>query len=146
MQSWIPAPALEVTPFEDDSRGWLDRAMTRLADSRAHRVLCIVVGIWILNAFDLTLTILAHNLGVLDEENPLAHRFLLDGTLSIMLFKIGLVLVGSYPLLRFRVARIAELGALVVFAIYALLAIRWSACYELYAYSINSGFFFAEVQ
>lgn len=139
-------PVVSTTSYESPVRLWLQRASEWLADARAHRVICLVVGIWILNAFDLSLTILAHNLGVLYEENPIAVGFLRDGTFAIMLFKIGLVLLGTYPFLRFRRTRIAELGSLVVMIVYAFLAVRWSACYELYTYSINSGYFIAEAQ
>jgi len=92
------------------------------------------MGIWMLNAFDLAFTILSHEQGFLHEENPLARIMLSHGIASIILFKLGLVLIGSYPLLRFRKARIAELAACLVFAAYVLLAIRWSMCYELYAF------------
>lgn len=146
MAFWSLTPTVDAATFAPDGRGPFTRALDWLADSRAHRVLCIVAGIWILNAFDLILTIFAHELGVLHEENPIAQEFLQGGTLSIMLFKIGLVLLGSYPLLRFRSARIAELGALVVMIVYAFLAIRWSTCYELYTLSVNTGFFFAEAR
>lgn len=146
MAFWSLLPMADAATFAPNDRNWMGRVHEWLADSRAHRVVCIVAGIWILNAFDLVLTLLAHDLGVLHEENPLALGFLLHGTPSIMLFKIGLVLLGSYPLLRFRTTRISELGALVVMVVYAFLAIRWSACYDLYAYSVNSGFLFAEAK
>lgn len=146
MAFWSLLPMAPAASFAGPERTLMTRAMEWVADSRAHRVVCIVTGIWILNAFDLTLTILAHDLGVLHEENPLALGFLDGGTASIMLFKIGLVLLGSYPLLRFRTTRISELGSLVVMVVYAFLAIRWTACYDLYTYSINSGFFFAEAK
>ena len=109
-----------------------------MASSRAHRVLCLIVGIWLLNGFDLTLTILAHQNGLLHEQNPFARQFLEQGALSIMLFKVGLVLIGSYPLLRFRRARIAELGALVVLGAAAMLAVRWSTCVDLYTLSLSN--------
>jgi hypothetical protein len=95
----------------------------------------LVFGIWLLNGFDLTFTVLSHQQGVLHEENPLARHMLQYGTTSIVLYKIGLVLIGSYPLLRFRRARITELGTYVILAAYAFLAIHWATCYELYAVS-----------
>lgn len=107
--------------------------MTWVAEARSHRVICVVMGIWLLNAFDLIFTLLSHRHGLLDEENPIARFVLGNGTLSIVLFKIGMVLIGSYPLLRFRRLRLAELAAYVVLAAYAFLAIRWSTCFELYS-------------
>lgn len=116
------------------------------ASSRAHRVPCLIAGIWLLNGFDLTLTILAHQHGLLHEQNPFARQFLEQGALSIMLFKVGLVAIGSYPLLRFRRTRIAELGALVVLGAYAILAVRWSTCVDLYTLSLSSPVTLADME
>ncbi len=111
---------------------WFDQLVHWVAAARSHRVICLVAGIWLLNAFDLMLTVLAHQQGLLQEENPIARHLLQTGVPSIVLFKIGLVLIGSYPLLRFRAARITELGTLVILVASALLAVHWSECYELY--------------
>ncbi len=43
-----------------------------VAEARSHRVICLVLGIWLLNGFDLAFTILSHEQGVLHEENPVA--------------------------------------------------------------------------
>ncbi len=76
---------------------------------------------------------------MLHEENPLARHMLQYGTTPMILFKTGLVLIGSYPLLRFRTARITEMAAFLVLLAYVLLAIRWSTCYELYTLTAPSG-------
>lgn len=94
------------------------------------------MGIWLLNGFDLVFTLLSHRHGLLQEQNPIARLILGNGTSSIVLFKIGLVLIGSYPLLRFRRLRLAELAAYLVLAAYVLLAIRWSTCFELYSFAL----------
>jgi hypothetical protein len=67
-----------------------------------------------------------------------------NGTASIALYKIGLVLIGTYPLLKFRTTRIAELASMVVVLAYASLAMRWSACYELYAATFTGNLNVAE--
>ena len=103
-----------------------------VVEGRSRRVICLVAGIWLFNAFDLALTIIAHQQGLLQEENPLARELLRHGAVPLILYKTGLVLIGSYPLLKFRAARITELGTLVVLLIYALLAARWSSCYDVY--------------
>ncbi len=103
------------------------------------------MGIWILNAFDLVLTLLSHEQGLLQEGNPVARWILSLGTPSVILFKVGLVMIGSYPLLRFRTARITELGTLVIFIAYGLLAVHWSSCYELYATTINADLSYADI-
>ncbi len=41
--------------------------------SRSHRVICVLAGLWLINLFDLMLTVLAHTQGVLDESNPVAR-------------------------------------------------------------------------
>ena len=116
-------------------RSWHAVLVRWFVSARSHRVLCLVAGIWLLNAFDLTLTVLAYQQGLLQEDNPIARYMFGLGIPSVVLFKIGLVLIGSYPLLRFRTARITELGALVILIAYAYLAVHWSECYELYTLS-----------
>lgn len=116
------------------------------AEARSHRVICLVLGIWLLNGFDLTFTILSHEQGMLHEENPVARHILQYGIASIVLFKIGMVLIGSYPLLRYRSVRITELGTYVIFAVYAFLALRWSTCFEVYADAVTGGVDLAEIQ
>ncbi len=115
---------------------WTTRFVAWVAGSRAHRVICLVMGIWLLNGFDLVFTLLSHRHGLLQEQNPVARLILGSGTSSIVLFKIGLVLIGSYPLLRFRRLRLAELAAYLVLAAYVLLAIHWSTCFELYSFAL----------
>lgn len=105
-------------------------------EARAHRVICLVLGVWLINIFDLTLTVIAHRQGILVEQNPLARRLLQDGVMSIILYKVGMVCIGSYPLLRFRTTRIVEIGAVVVLLAYALVAFRWHSCYDVY---LNAG-------
>lgn len=126
-----------VLPQAPTAPPWTARLARWIAESRSHRVICLVLGIWLLNAFDLVFTILSHEQGMLHEENPVAQRLLENGTASIILFKIGLVLMGSYPLLRFRRVRIAEMAAAFILLAYALLAVRWSVCYDLYAISVT---------
>lgn len=131
------------TSARDD---WGPRALAWFVDARSHRVICLVAGIWLINGFDLALTIMAHQQGLLSELNPLARRLLSDGPLWITLYKVGLVLIGTYPLIRFRTTRIAEMGALCVLLAYALLAVHWNTCYELYTLSLTNNVNWAEVQ
>ena len=79
------------------------------------------------------------------EENPVARRFLADGPAFLILFKVGLVLIGSYPLLRFRRMRLAELASVVILVAYGLLAVHWSACYELYTLTASGHINIAEI-
>ncbi len=124
---------------------WWTRLIHWVVEARSHRVICLVGGIWLLNAFDLAFTLLSHEQGLLHEQNPVAKQMLEKGELSVMLYKIGLVLIGSYPLLRFRTARIAEMAAFVVLIAYAALAIRWSECYELYGLTFSNTASYADL-
>jgi hypothetical protein len=138
--AWRPhSPALTVIPCAS----WPARFASWLAAARSHRVICIVLGIWLLNGFDLTFTILTFEQGMLHEENPVARYILQYGTPSVVLFKIGLVLIGSYPLLRFRQKRVAELGAFTILAAYALLSVHWSFCFEQYDITASQSINFA---
>ncbi|MBI4718993.1 MAG: hypothetical protein HY763_14395 [Planctomycetes bacterium] len=121
---------------EPRATGWWGRLIHWAAESRSHRVICLVAGIWLLNAFDLALTLLSHEQGLLHEENPFARYLLGLGPVTVLLYKVGLVLIGSYPLLKFRTARVAELGAMVILMVYATLAVHWSTCYEFYAVAL----------
>ncbi len=115
------------------------RLVAWVAASRAHRVILLISGVWILNAFDLVLTITAHRQHLLHELNPLAKHLLSHGEVFLALFKIGLLSIGTYALLKFRQERIAELGCFVVIATYVLVALQWHFCYEVYATTINCG-------
>ena len=139
------APLPEVLERPSGKPPWYDQMVHWVANARSHRVICLVAGIWLLNAFDLMLTVLAHEQGLLQEQNPIARHLLQMGVPSIVLFKIGLVLIGSYPLLRFRRARITELGTLVILVAYALLAVHWSDCYELYTLAATNDIQLAEI-
>ena len=130
------SPALAGT-LRPDGRSWHARLVHWAADARSHRVICLVLAIWLLNGFDLTFTILAHEQGLLEEQNPLAQKFLSNGPVSVILFKVGFVLAGSYPLLRYRRARITEMATLTILVAYGLLAVHWSECYKLY--TLTSG-------
>lgn len=108
-----------------------------LARSRAHRVICLVVGIYLLNAFDLLLTIHSHKEGFLTEQNPIAVQLLPLGTLPIIAYKTILCGGGSISFLLFRRHRVVELAAIVVFLAYLFIAIRWQMCYEVYLMSAS---------
>lgn len=131
----LVCPSPMSTELADGSRtkGLFERAASALANSRASRVLVLLAALWMLNAFDLVLTVHAHEQGVLHEENPVASYLLKSGRGPITLYKAGLMLIASYPFVRFRSQRITEMGALVAVLLYIFVAFRWSNCYEFYA-------------
>jgi len=136
----------EVLGPHDERIHWWQRLICWVAESRAHRVICLVIGIWLLNAFDLALTLMADQHGLLYEENPVARQMLAYGPLSIVLYKAGMVMIGSYPLLKFRKVRITELGAFVVLFAYAILAVHWQECVDLYAMTASDSYSLAEIE
>lgn len=118
---------------------WLRSISLWLAQSRSHRIVCIVVALLLLNVFDLLFTLLAYEQGMLEEQNPLARLLLPHGILSLSLFKIGMVLIGIYPLLKFRNHRIVEMSAFIGLLIYITVAFHWNDCYHLYMLTGTEG-------
>ena len=133
-----PAYPVELNLLRPASAG-LRRFINWLAAARSHRVLCLVVAVWVLNAFDLTLTLIAHRQHLLHEVNPLAEQLLAHGEIFLALFKFGLLAIGTYALIRFRRERITELGCLLIIGIYMMVAMQWHLCYEMYALTVNCG-------
>src|SRR5262245_20433184 len=60
--------------------------------NRADRVCVLLLGVWLMNGFDLMLTILADEQGVLHESNPIAAQVVEHGPLAITGFKLALLL------------------------------------------------------
>jgi len=146
MNGYAPSTLSDSMAVAPPCRKRSARVIEWIVEARSHRVICLVLGIWLLNGFDLAFTILSHEQGMLHEENPLARHMLAYGTLSIILYKIGMVLIGSYPLLRFRAARITELGSFVILLAYAFLAVHWSECYDLYSFTASHNIEMAETR
>lgn len=138
MSSCLTTGSAGVPSQPEAETNWWNRYVSWVVAARSHRVMCMILGIWLINGFDLVFTILSHEQGVLVEQNPLARKMLELSVASLVLYKIGLVLIGSYPLVKFRTARITEWGTLVVLLCYATLAVRWSDCYEAYSVALSA--------
>ena len=98
--------------------------------ARARRVVLALVLIWILNAFDLTFTVLAHRIGGLKEMNPFAGHLLTQSG-GLIPFKAATVIIGSGILFVFRRRWTTEAAAWGVCAVYLVLAFMWVTYYEL---------------
>lgn len=120
-------------------RGFLARGWDWIVAARSHRVVCLLAGLWLINLFDLILTLLAHRGGMLQEVNPLAEFLLRHGPGAVCLYKVGLVAVGSGILFYYRRRLLAELTASTLLLVYALVAVQWKWCYELYEISQTGG-------
>ena len=125
-------------PVQPGSRSLLRCAIDWVTASRSHRVVCVLMGLWLINLFDLILTVLAHKQGVLDESNPVARFILPLGPTALAVFKVVLVGGSTAVLFRYRKRLIAEATATCMFAVYACVAVRWKLCYEMYALSTTT--------
>ena len=103
-----------------------------LVAARSHRVICLLAGMWLINLFDVVLTVLAHRQGMLHELNPIAERLLLHGPWAVLTYKLALVASASAVLVTYRTRFLAEMAATGLLLIYALVAVQWRLCYELY--------------
>ena len=111
---------------------WVGSLTEWLVSSRSHRVICLLLGVWVISGFDVVLTLLAHFQGMLDETNPIARQLLLHSPYAVLGFKVVLVTFASYILLTLRTNLLAEIAAGGMLVIYTIVAIRWRLCYELY--------------
>ena len=114
-------------------------ALAWMGAARARRVIVLLVGVWILNAFDLALTIHAHADGMLHEGNPIARAVLPYGPAAVFLFKAGIVTAASYVLYRYRHRWCSELASAFGLFAYAGVAIQWKLCYEMYDIALSPG-------
>lgn len=93
-----------------------------------RRILLMLMGIWIISAFDLILTISAHNLGILEELNPIA-RHLVEDHQSLSVYKIALVSLWSWVFWRYYDRKSVRIGIVILFVIYFALAVYWHMLY-----------------
>ncbi len=122
-----------------DRRSLSRRLSDWVVASRSHRVLCVVGGLCLINVFDLILTLLSHSQGLLSESNPIARHILPMGPQVVAMFKLALVGGACAVLVHFRRMALSEFTSLLMFLVYAGVAIRWKLCYELYTLSVTSG-------
>ncbi len=106
---------------------------------RPPRICLLVLAIWIMNAFDLLLTIQAQRQGLLVETNPIAQSILPHGPLALALFKILLVGFGSCVLLWHRHHLLTECMAWLAALVNVGVSFRWVSCYQLYEVTLNYG-------
>lgn len=132
--------AAGATVASDAGTVTIPRIYQWLAASRAHRVLCLLFGVWLINAFDTALTVTAHSDGLLEESNPIAARLLLHSPTAVVIYKLALVGFSSVVLVIYRRRLLAELAAGGMLFIYTVVAIQWRLCYEVYALTRCSDF------
>ncbi len=111
------------------------------ANRRGRRICLLVTAIWIMNAFDLFMTLHAHGHGLLTETNPIARYLLVQGPFALIVFKILFAGFGGCVLLCNRHHVLAEYMAWLAVAVNLSVAVRWMSCYEFYEVTVNNGVF-----
>jgi hypothetical protein len=106
---------------------------------RPRRVLAVLLAVWMLNAYDLWMTLEADRHGLLVELNPVAATILPGGTTAIILYKLSLVTLGSTLLVACRRHRASEYGAWTTLLVYGLLTTHWFECWVWYSITLESG-------
>ncbi len=109
------------------------------ASRRGRRICLLVTAIWIMNAFDLFMTLHAHGHGLLTETNPIAQYLLVLGPFALIMFKILLAGFGGCVLLWNRHHALAECMTWLAAAANFSVAVRWMSCYEFYQVTVNHG-------
>jgi hypothetical protein len=92
----------------------------------------MLIGLWLVNAFDLIMTVLAHQHRLLDESNPIAARILPFGPTMLMAYKIALVTIGTVGLYVYRRRFVAEFASATLLFIYVFVSLRWKNCFDIY--------------
>ncbi len=119
----------------------LQHAYSTPASRRGRRICLLVAAIWIMNAFDLSMTLHAHRHGLLSETNPIAGYFLVLGPFALIMFKILLAGFGGCVLLWSRHHALAEYMTWLAVAVNLSVVARWMSCYEFYEVTLNQGVF-----
>ncbi len=109
------------------------------ASRRGRRIVLLVTAIWLMNAFDLFMTLHAHGHGVLTETNPIARYLLTQGPFAVIIFKILFAGFGGGVMLWNRRYALAEYMAWLAVAANLSVAVRWTSCYEFYEITLNHG-------
>ncbi|MCG3136273.1 MAG: hypothetical protein HJJLKODD_00099 [Phycisphaerae bacterium] len=99
---------------------------------RVRRIWVLMSAIWLMNGFDLIMTLSAHQQGLLVESNPVAHAILPHGPVALGIFKVALVLAGSLIFLNYRRHPLVEYLSWFLVVVYLGVSFRWVACYNLY--------------
>lgn len=93
--------------------------LARLGITHEQLLFWLLLELWVLNVADLLLTHYAMWLGFATESNGVMRYFLHEGTLTAVVFKIGIVSVGVLVLWRVRRRPAALTGALLLTAVFA---------------------------
>lgn len=96
--------------------------------ARGRRVLLLIGFLWMVNLFDLTFTILAHQLGGFRELNPIAAGILHHADI-LTAFKVCAVLGATLIFAVYRRRLFTELACWLLAGVYTALSFIWLAYY-----------------
>ena len=91
----------------------------RPSEARDQLLILLLVQLWVLNIADLALTRYGMWLGFATESNGVMDYFLRAGTLPALLFKVGIVSLGSILLWRLRHYTVATVAAALMALVFA---------------------------
>ncbi len=94
-----------------------------------RRFAWLLIGVWVVNCFDLELTLLAAQQRMLSELNPVVGRLLPFGPKALTCYKFALLGFGSLVLWRYRWHRMATVALWIVAIACVGLSLAW---YQLY--------------
>ncbi|HUO09086.1 MAG TPA: DUF5658 family protein [Phycisphaerae bacterium] len=90
------------------------------------RIATLLVVLGMLNGIDLAYTLFAHQIGMLQELNPLAAAYLTAGLMpSFVAYKLLMFLAGAVMLWRVRKSAWAGPACWLLVAVYAGLGVLW---------------------
>lgn len=103
-----------------------------LHESRPQRIILLLIGIWIMQYFDLNLTLIAQQHGMLGEQNPIARQALRFGVLGVTVYKFSLMTAASIVLYWYRRLAISEYLLWGVFFSFVALSLHWQICVAIF--------------
>ena len=98
--------------------------------NRSRRVLLTLAAVWVVAIFDLGYTLAESGTGDFVEANPLAAKLLAGPTHVIVVYKFGLLGLGTAILLALRRHAVAELGCWFLFVLKLYVALRWYSYFD----------------
>jgi len=105
----------------------LDKDVRKVRESR---IFWLLMGVWVVNFFDLGFTLLAYEQRMLVELNPLVNRLLGYGPVTIIVYKIALLGFGTAIIWWYRRLDISEQTAWIYAIICIGLALWWYIFYD----------------
>jgi hypothetical protein len=100
-------------------------------EARTRRLVLLLVGVWIVNMFDLGFTLLAIEQRLLIEVNPVVTRLLLrHGPGALTAYKIAMLTAATAMFWHCRRSELAESGVWLVAIACVLLSVHWYQLYQ----------------